>query len=472
MDSKILSFAKNFSYTILSNFISLFISTLVILIVPKIIGIDEYGYWQLYLFYINYTGFFHLGWIDGIYLKYGGKHYNDINKESMFYQFWMLVILQLIIAILIILFSYIKIVDVDKRFILNMMALCCIIHIPRTMLSYILQATNRIKDYAIITMIDRSVYCILIIFLLFIGINNYKLMIISDLLGRILALLYAVYICKDIIFTNIRLFKIPIREILDNINIGIKLMFANVASMLIIGIVRFGIENTWDVSTFAQVSLTMSICNIMLVFINTIGIIMFPILRRMEKNSLSKTYNIIRTVLIIPMLGLLILYYPLKFILSIWLPHYASGLTYMAILFPICIYEGKMSLLINTYLKTLRKEKSMLFINVITVCLSLISTGIIVIYFKNLNLAVFSITILLAFRSLLAEKIVTNIICIKINKDIWLEIIITSIFIIVSWFFNEVIAMIIYLIIYILYIFIKKNDILYVIKILKKLIKS
>ena len=29
----------------------------------------------------------------------------------------------------------------------------------------------------------------------------------------------------------------------------------------------------------------------------------------------------------------------------------------MALLFPMGVYEGKMALLINTYLKTLRKEK-------------------------------------------------------------------------------------------------------------------
>ncbi len=40
-----------------------------------------------------------------------------------------------------------------------------------------------------------------------------------------------------------------------------------------------------------------------------------------------------------------------------WLPEYADSLQYMGILFPIVIYEGRMSLLINTYLKTIRKEK-------------------------------------------------------------------------------------------------------------------
>ena len=47
-------------------------------------------------------------------------------------------------------------------------------------------------------------------------------------------------------------------------------MFANIASMLIIGVVRFGIERSWDVETFGKVSLTLSASNLMMLFINAV----------------------------------------------------------------------------------------------------------------------------------------------------------------------------------------------------------
>ena len=72
MNNKALDFIKNFSYTLSSNLLSLVISTLVVLIIPKLIGVEEYGYWQLYIFYTSYIGFLHFGWNDGIYLRYGG----------------------------------------------------------------------------------------------------------------------------------------------------------------------------------------------------------------------------------------------------------------------------------------------------------------------------------------------------------------------------------------------------------------
>ncbi len=86
-----------------------------------------------------------------------------------------------------------------------------------------------------------------------------------------------------------------------------------------------------------------------------------------------------------------------------WLPEYTESLNFMGILFPIVIYEGRMSLLINTYLKTLRKEKTILMVNVITLVLSLLASLFVIFIIGNLNLAVGLILLSLAFRCNLAE---------------------------------------------------------------------
>ena len=53
--------------------ISLFVSAIMSLVVPKILGLASYGYWQLFVFYASYSGFFHFGLNDGIYLIEGGE---------------------------------------------------------------------------------------------------------------------------------------------------------------------------------------------------------------------------------------------------------------------------------------------------------------------------------------------------------------------------------------------------------------
>ena len=52
------------------------------LVVPKILGVEEFAYWQLFLLYISYVALFHLGLNDGVYLVNGGKTYDEMDRGS------------------------------------------------------------------------------------------------------------------------------------------------------------------------------------------------------------------------------------------------------------------------------------------------------------------------------------------------------------------------------------------------------
>lgn len=469
MNSRAISFIKNFSYTLTSNLISLVVSILIILIIPKLIGIEEYGYWQLYLFYSSYVGFLHFGWNDGIYLRYGGKEYKSLDKKLFFSQFYMLLLFQLIIALIISIISVIFVENQSKFFIVQMTVFCMVIVNIRFNLMYLLQGTNRIKEYSQIIMLDRVLYIGLIIAFILIDITNYKLMVIFDITGKFFSLVYAMYCCRDIVFQRVSTFYFSFKETVINISVGIKLMFANIASMLIIGVVRFGIENSWDVATFGKVSLTLSISNFMLLFINAIGLIMFPILRRTDKNKLSGLYLTIREPLMFILFGVLILYYPIKSLISLWLPNYAESLKYMALLFPMVVYEGKIALLINTYLKVLRKEGILLRINVLSLSLSLILTFITTMLLTNLDFAILSIVILLAFKSIIAEITLSKFLTISIYKNFFFESIIIVVFILTSWLFNSWMTTLFYGIALLFYVFLKRKSIFKSLKIIKSI---
>lgn len=50
MNTKIKNIITSFSYVISSNLLIVLTSSLVVLIFPKIMGVTEYSYWQLYIF--------------------------------------------------------------------------------------------------------------------------------------------------------------------------------------------------------------------------------------------------------------------------------------------------------------------------------------------------------------------------------------------------------------------------------------
>lgn len=453
---------KNISYTLFSNIISFSISALITFLVPKQLGVESYGYFQLYLFYTSYTGFLHFGWADGIFLRYGGEYYDKLDKSKFSGQFWLYSGIEIVFGLLICLAGYTLASPQDKAIVLALTGISVFLVLPRTLLQYILQGTNRIKEYATLTVLEKVIYITVVVLSLIAGTHNFIPMILADLLGKGCALLYSIYQCRDILATKPAGLQASLKEAWANISVGIKLMFANIASMLIIGFVRLSIENQWDVATFGKVSLTMSVSNLLMVFIRAVALVMFPMLRRTNSDKLSGIYNTMRTCLMIPLLGMLIFYYPAKVILSAWLPQYADSLVYMALLFPMCVFESKVSMLIETYMKTLRKEKWLLLVNVTTVSLSVVITLITTYWLHNLDLAVASIVFLLAFRCVFAELLLSTVLDVNVKTDIVLELALTIVFIGASWFVGGIAGLAIYAVAYLVYLFIKRNDVAFV----------
>ncbi len=206
-------------------------------------------------------------------------------------------------------------------------------------------------------------------------------------------------------------------------------------------------------------SLSLSVSNMFMLFVQAIGVSLFPMLRRIKGDLLNKLYVVIRHTLMFPMLGLLIFYYPAYLILSYWLPDYAESLHYMALMFPICIFESKMQLLIEPYLKSLRREKDLLLKNLSAVGLSLLISVITIGIFNSLNLAVLSIVIVLAYRCVVTELVVERSINIKIRKDIVGEgeLVLVFLFIIFNWSIGGVKGSILYAVAYVGYIILNRN---------------
>ena len=91
-----------------------------------------------------------------------------------------------------------------------------------------------------------------------------------------------------------------------------------------------------------------------------------------------------------------------------WLPQYAESLRYAAILFPICMYQIKMSLLVNTYYKTLRLENLIMKCNIAALALSIVCTLVSTLLLYSLTAAIISILVILIFRCILSEIILSK----------------------------------------------------------------
>ena len=406
---------RNISYTLTSNLVSFLISSIVTFFVPKFLGVENYGYFQLYIFYTGYTGFLHFGWADGVFLRYGGEYYDKLDRPKMSGQFWGLLIFEIFVAIAISLFAVAHVSPESKQYVVFGTAIYIILVLPRTLLQFILQGTNRIKEYSTLIITERVVYLVLVVIIMVLRQDSFIPIIIADCCGKLASFLLSVYYCRELIFCIPERLGNIITETYTNISVGIKVMLSSIAGMLIIGIVRYSIEHKWDVATFGRVSLSMSVSNMLLLFVSAVSLVMFPALKRTNREKYADVYNKLRNALMVILLGMLVVYYPVMRILSAWLPQYAESLRYMAILFPVCIFESKYSMLISTYLKAMRKEKVLLFVNLCTMLASVVITWITVYSLGSINLAILSIVILVAIRSIIAELLISRVIEIQVK---------------------------------------------------------
>lgn len=451
MNEKAKKLFKSLNYTVTANFLILGISIILNLVVPKYLGIADYGYWQLYVFYSSYVGFFHFGWIDGIYLKIGGEEYESLDKRSLGTQFRYLVLFEFFLALLISIYSLFFVSDPNRQIIWLATAAMLVIANLKNFILFILQSTNRIKEYAKLSRDDRYLYLIGAMGYLLLGGRNPLILIIMDVVSKLVVTLWGMILIKDIVTAKRQTFSFTIGEAITNIRIGSNLMLGNIASMLILGVSRFLVERRWSIETFGKLSFALSISNMFMLFISSVSVVLYPVLRRTNQSNLPQLYGHVRNVFVPFTLILLLFFNPIRLVLEWWLPEYKSSLFFMGILFPMIVYEGRISLLVNTYLKTIRKEKIILISNVATLLVSSVLSLVSVYIFKSINLTVLTIIFSLAFRCILAETLLTKVMKINVNRENLLEALLIGLFIGSNLILSNISSFIMYLLGFSLY---------------------
>ena len=442
----------NLKTALLAQFISLAVNVIMSLLVPKQLNIKEFAYWQLFLFYANYVGFFLFGLNDGIYLRLGGMDYKKIDKDLLGTQFKIALIFQIVIAFGVFFLAVNFIQDHSRVAVFLRLAIYTVIFNMHGYLGYILQSVNQTKDYSISLLFEKLTFVSIIIFLLFVRTNSFIYFVDGYILCKFVSFIYVAYCSKEIVFSKLIGISRALYEMALNIKVGINLMLANISNSLILGIGRMMIDKKWDVITFGKVSLSLSLVNFFLMFINQLSMVLFPALRRIERSQLIKIYHLIRNLMGFTVSSVFIFYIPVKLIICWWLPQYVDSVRYLVFLLPICTYESKMNVICNTYFKVLRMEKKLFCVNFMSMILSFITVMVTSIIFHNLYAVLISMTFSISFRCIISETILAYKLNTDIKRSIIQEFILATIFIISTISFNNTAAFITQILMYIVYI--------------------
>ena len=441
----ILQVKKGVIISVAAQAISLSVSLVLNLIVPKCIDEYQYAYWQTYMLYISYVGILHFGILDGIVLRYAQFDYEELDKALIRSQFVVLLLLDSSITLVMIGFALAFAEGITQAVVI-LVALGVVTRNVFTYTSYTFQVTNRINKYAILIIAQRLFYGIGILVLLVIGVRSFVFLCLIDLMADLFGIMIGARFNQGLYFGPLPGLKSVRKEVKANLSAGVLLLIANWASNLLIGSAKMVVQWRWDALVFGKVSFAFSVSNLFLTFVTAISVVLFPSLKRMKQEELPGLYKKIRGAISPLLFAVMLFYFPGCVILRLWLPRYAQSLRYLGILLPIIVFASKVSLLTNNYLKAYRKERAMLRINIFSIAVGLLVYFGCAYLLNSLELLLIGIVTVVMMRSILSEIVVSKVISASFSREFLSEGLMTAVFLLCTSMLELKVGFFVYLV--------------------------
>lgn len=432
--------------------ISFAVSAIMSLLVPKVLGVEEFGYWQLFIFYTTYVGFFLFGLNDGVYLLHGGKRRSDIDLRSINSQLVLSAMSQVSISVLLFVSAFIFDLGTERSFVLVSTGVYLVISNLNGFLGYFFQAMNETRLYSYSCILDRFVFLLPLIILITTGISDFQDYVLAYLLGKFASFIFCLWHARDLISAGIYGFSIAASECLKSIHVGASLMFANIADMLILGVARALVDIVWGIEAFGRVSFAISLTNFFITFVTQAGMVLFPALRRGTRAELASFYRTARAALGIILPAVYLVYPLMAGVLSAWLPQYAESMRYLALLLPLCMFNSRLNLCGGTYLKVLRMERALLLLNVVTVVICTLFSIVGIFVLESMDAVLVGISLATGLRAWVAEILVTDELDVHIGTMAVEEMTLVIVFYVSVLLSGQTIGVIIYSACYFLYL--------------------
>ena len=355
-----------------SNILKLLAGVLVGFLLPKIIGVTDYGYYKIFTLYASYVGLLHFGFADGIYLKYGGKNYDELNKGSFRFYTLFLIGFELIITVIGAFISLFALSG-DLKFIFICLAAYLLAANITNYYQIISQITGRFNELSIRTVIQSALTALAVVVLWLIKrfadvTVSYKIYTIIYVGINVVLTLWYIFTYRDLTFGKQD--RSNKKELWEFIKIGFPLLIANLSSTLILNLDRQFVSILFDTDTYAVYAFAYNMLGLITTALSAISTVIYPTLKRTDENTLKGTYSRLIEIILILVFACLLVYFPLCWFVNWFLPKYADSLPIFRIILPGLAVSSAVTIVMHNYYKTFGKETSFFIKSIIVLVLS------------------------------------------------------------------------------------------------------
>lgn len=330
-----------------ANFLSMISGIIIGFVVPAILSVESYSFVKTYAFYISYIGFLHFGFVDGMYIKYGGKSSNEIDKAELKGEHKVFLLMQAIVTAIFLIFAF-----VNNDVIMFLIALSIIPVNTYSFHQLYYQATGQFKDYVKVSYVYTLMYLLLNIFLALIFRSENKIFYcLTTLVANGMAFLFLEYR----FYKSTRGIKAKYDlKALKNIKVGFFILLGNLSVMMFYAIDRWFIKLFFDVDSFAYYSFAISMLNIINLLVSAVSVTFYNYLSKGEKEEeVKKLKNAFLILGGFASLG----YFAFAAIVSIMIKKYIPALNIIAISFAAYPYMIVINALYVNLYKARKNEK-------------------------------------------------------------------------------------------------------------------
>lgn len=312
-----------------ANIINMIFKVLTSLLLPKYLSIDAYAQIKTYELYLNYVGFLHLGYADGMYLRYGGQKIENLDRKEIERSRITMLSFQAIVVVAFVIASLIQ-----KDLILAAFSLTIL---PWNMMEYyksFYQAIGRFKDYSLILNVSVAAIFIVNCVLLLSGVTDSGICYIAlytsayALIWLALTRSYRKIIGQkknqsgDHAKFDRNLFK-------SNIASGFYLMLGNFAFIFMTGMDRWFVKALMDNSAFAQYSFAVTLEGMITVAVTPLSTTLYNYFCNHQSDDeireSAKKIIVFSTIIVAVV-------FPIRIILEYFLPAYRASEQVLVIL--------------------------------------------------------------------------------------------------------------------------------------------
>lgn len=357
---------KKIGFVAFSNVIKLISSILIGFVIPNMLGLTNYGYYKVFVLYLTYVGLFHFGFIDGIYLKYGGNDYESLDKKSFRTYFKFLLLVELGVSLTGLLFT-VFFIEGQRQLIFIFLFLNLIAVNLTSYYQFISQITSRFKEYSTRIVLLSFTNILIVAFLYFMKISDYRIYISLIVSTNYILLLWYLYTYRDITFGKSGKIGEIKHEIVFFFKTGIPLLLANLASTLVITVDKQIVEILFPVEVFGVYSFAYSMLSMITVVVSAVSIVLYPTLKRTNLENIPKNYyNLNRIIILVVLFGLMG-YFPLLWFVPRFLPDYVGALVIFRVALPGLVLISSISAVKHNFFKITNKNFAFFLIGLIAV---------------------------------------------------------------------------------------------------------